>query len=323
MTRERHSSVGSRTNDDTGSDARRATSLAADTAFRRAVFQGYPDRVARRRAPGSQRLLLASGHGAVLGPESGVVGGEFVVAVDVQAGRRGEGAEARVRVASIVDRSWLDPTDSTIDHEIDAGGVVRAIERDRYGALVLAERVRPPDAAAAARLLADAFLARGLGDEDEQLIRRLRFARLEVDARELAVRAAAGCRRLNEVDLARGVDREATRDLERLAPSTLVVPSGRAHRLAYQEDGTVVASVKLQELFGLADTPRVGRRREPVLLALLAPNGRPIQMTRDLHSFWTNTYPEVRRELRGRYPKHPWPEDPWSAAPTARTKRRT
>jgi ATP-dependent helicase HrpB len=80
--------------------------------------------------------------------------------------------------------------------------------------------------------------------------------------------------------------------------------------------------VKLQELFGLADTPRIGARREPVLLHLLAPNGRPVQMTRDLKSFWTRTYPEVRRELRGRYPKHPRPDDPRTAVPTARTTRR-
>ena len=73
---------------------------------------------------------------------------------------------------------------------------------------------------------------------------------------------------------------------------------------------------------GLADTPRVGDRQEPVLLHLLAPNGRPVQMTRDLKSFWTRTYPEVRRELRGRYPKHPWPDDPWAAVPTARTTKR-
>ena len=94
-------------------------------------------------------------------------------------------------------------------------------------------------------------------------------------------------------------------------------------RLEYNEDGTVSASVKLQEVFGLAETPRIGPRREPVLLALTAPNGRPVQLTRDLRSFWDRTYPEVRKELRGRYPRHPWPEDPWSAQPTARAKKRS
>ena len=100
------------------------------------------------------------------------------------------------------------------------------------------------------------------------------------------------------------------------------MPSGRRHPLAYHEDGSVSASVKLQELFGLAETPRVGRQREAVVLSLLAPNGRPVQVTRDLRSFWDRTYPEVRKELRGRYPRHPWPDDPWTAPPTARTTRR-
>ena len=76
--------------------------------------------------------------------------------------------------------------------------------------------------------------------------------------------------------------------------------------------------MKLQELFGVADTPVIGTRREPVLLLLLAPNGRPVQTTRDLRSFWERTYPEVRKQLRGRYPKHAWPEDPWAASPAKR-----
>jgi ATP-dependent helicase HrpB len=126
-----------------------------------------------------------------------------------------------------------------------------------------------------------------------------------------------------DVDLANGIGPEARRALESQAPERLHVPSGRTVRLEYQEDGTVQAPVKLQELFGLAETPRIGRHRDPVLLLLLAPNGRPVQTTRDLKSFWARTYPEVRKELRGRYPRHPWPEDPWSARPTARTKKRT
>ena len=80
--------------------------------------------------------------------------------------------------------------------------------------------------------------------------------------------------------------------------------------------------MKLQELFGLAETPRLGPLQQPLVLELLAPNGRPVQTTTDLRSFWARTYPEVRKELRGRYPKHPWPEDPWTAAPTHRTTRR-
>jgi ATP-dependent helicase HrpB len=80
--------------------------------------------------------------------------------------------------------------------------------------------------------------------------------------------------------------------------------------------------VKLQELFGLGESPRLGPRQEPITFALLSPGGRPVQTTRDLRSFWENTYPQVRKELRGRYPKHPWPDDPWTATPTHRTTRR-
>jgi ATP-dependent helicase HrpB len=105
-------------------------------------------------------------------------------------------------------------------------------------------------------------------------------------------------------------------------PATITLPSGRSAKLDYRDDGSVVAAVKLQELFGLAETPRIGPRQTPITFELLAPNGRPVQVTRDLRSFWDNVYPLVRKELRARYPKHPWPEDPWKATPTHRTKRK-
>ena len=187
---------------------------------------------------------------------------------------------------------------------------------------MLVERQAPADPDEVARLLVDAYLATPLSDASEQLLRRSRFAGLDVDVRVLAERAARGIRSLGDLDIERGFTEDEGRRLDRMAPPTIGVPSGREVRLDYQADGSVSAAVKLQELFGLADTPRVGPRREPVLLALLAPNGRPVQMTRDLRSFWERTYPEVRKELRGRYPKHPWPEDPWTATPTARTTRR-
>jgi HrpA-like RNA helicase len=103
-------------------------------------------------------------------------------------------------------------------------------------------------------------------------------------------------------------------------PATLPLPSGRSAKLDYRDDGSIVASVKLQELFGLADTPRIGTT--PVTFELLSPAGRPVQVTRDLRSFWNGAYQEVRKELRARYPRHPWPEDPWTAPPTHRVKRR-
>ena len=111
--------------------------------------------------------------------------------------------------------------------------------------------------------------------------------------------------------------------LEQAAPTHLQVPSGSRKKLAYSTDAEPpVLAVKLQELFGLADTPTVADGRVAVMLHLLSPAQRPIQVTRDLNSFWTNTYAEVKKELKGRYPKHPWPDDPWSAQATARVKRK-
>jgi ATP-dependent helicase HrpB len=320
--------------------ARRLTDLARSatdgetpagaTSFLRAIFTGYPDRVARRRAPGSPRFLLASGHGAVLGRESGVHDAEFIVAVDVQAGRRGEAAAATIRMASAIEPAWLAEDgrgtrglrEVQVDHYVDTGtGRVRAVERELYGAIVTAERPVVVDPEVAARLLADAYRARGWSEDDTQLLRRLRFAELEVDLDTLLAAAAAGRRTIDEIDLARSLG-GGGRDLDRLAPATLTVPSGRTTRLQYQEDGAVIASVKLQELFGLAESPRLGPHGQPVVFELLAPNGRPVQTTRDLRSFWDTTYQEVRKELRARYPRHPWPEDPWTAKPTGRTKPR-
>jgi len=134
--------------------------------------------------------------------------------------------------------------------------------------------------------------------------------------------AARGQRSVADVWLDRTLPPDVLRALDRDAPEALQLPSGRSTPLDYNDDGSVGASAKLQELFGLGETPRVGPRREPVVFSLLAPNGRPVQVTRDLKSFWNRTYPEVRRELRGRYPKHPWPDDPWKAPPTARATTR-
>jgi ATP-dependent helicase HrpB len=107
-----------------------------------------------------------------------------------------------------------------------------------------------------------------------------------------------------------------------LAPERLEVPSGSRVRLDYAAGDAPVLAVKLQELFGLADTPRIAGGRVPVLIHLLSPAGRPLAVTRDLRSFWDQVYPEVRREMRGRYPKHPWPDDPWTTPATRRTKGR-
>ena len=290
-----------------------------ESGFLRAVLAAWPDRVARRRQPGSDRLLLASGQGARQARESGVRD-EFLVAVDVDGGAA---QGALVRLASGVDREWLEADRVETTHAFDAGaGAVRATRREMRGAVVLAERVVAADPTAAEPLLVAALEERGLGEENVVTQRRVAFAGLAVDVANLLRCACAGRTTLPDgVDLLAALPHAVRRDLDRLAPATLEVPSGRRVTLEYRDDGSVVASVKLQELFGLADGPRLGPARRSVVFALLAPNGRPVQMTADLASFWRTTYPEVRKELRGRYPRHPWPEDPWTAPPTARTKK--
>ena len=293
-----------------------------EARLRRALFAGFADRLARRRAPGSDRLVLASGHGAALGRESGVREGEFLVALDVTAATRDGVAEARVRMASAVDPDWITPTAVVVEHRLDAAsGRVKAFEMARVDAFVLSERPVAVQPAAGALLLAEAWLAATPRDDDAAVLRRLRFAGLDIDLPALVQQAALTATTVQTIDLAAHLPYDVRARLDQLAPASLPVPSGRAAPLTYAADGTVVASVKLQELFGLAETPTLGPRRVPVTFSLLAPNGRPVQTTRDLRSFWQGAYQEVRRELRGRYPKHPWPEDPWTAVPTHRTTR--
>jgi ATP-dependent helicase HrpB len=289
----------------------------------RAMFSGYPDRLARRREPGSARLLLANGQGAALARESAVRQAEFLVALEVHGvSRAAAAAEALVRSASAVRREWIVPTRIESEHWLDETGTVRAAERAIYDALPIGERGVPADPDRAAELVAAELLRRPLGERNEQLARRLRFAGIEVDLAGGLRAAAAGKRSLFEWSLAELLPADARRRLEREAPAELTLPSGRRARLEYREDGSVFAAVKLQELFGLGESPRLGARRETVTFSLLAPNGRPVQTTRDLRSFWNGAYQEVRKELRGRYPKHPWPEDPWTAPATHRTTRR-
>ena len=220
----------------------------------------------------------SSGHGAVLAAESGVRDGEFLVAIDVQAGRRGEGAEAKIRMASLVEREWLVPSHTETVHEFDReSGRVRAFRRESYGALVLAEHRShsiperlPPSCA---RLMP----TRGWSDADEQLARRLRFAAMALEMPALLERATAGRTGWTDIDLAAHLTWEERQRVDRDAPLRLAVPSGRSHAIDYHADGTVVG------IRQAAGALRVGRdaARRPAAGAspplLLAPNGRPVQ----------------------------------------------
>lgn len=292
-----------------------------NTELQRALLAGYPDRVARRRQ--DDRYTLSTGHGAVLGRDAHTRGAEWLVALDVTAGRATATTEAVIRMAAPIDSAWLEPTASELRHEFDReSGTVKAVEIDWYDEVPLKEHPVAPAPVERARILAAEWLSRPHDDTSSRMLRRLAFAGIDAQVADLVSVAAATASRLADVKLSQEALPWETREaLARLAPEQLTVPSGRQMTIEYGDDGTATVSVKLQELFGLAETPRLGRAHTPVTFELLAPNGRAVQTTRDLRSFWERTYPEVRKELRGRYPKHPWPDDPWSATPTHKTKR--
>jgi ATP-dependent helicase HrpB len=276
-----------------------------DAALRRALLAGYPDRVAQRREPKSPRLLLSSGTGATLAREIDDGNGEFLVILAITGDL--------VRDARVVEREWLLPTHRDLVHSLD-GSRVRAVERAWYGAILLHEQNIAPQPAEAERILA------ANAKPDPLLVRRVAFAELDVDWTALIESAVAGKRSLQDVQIE--LPFPLRRKLDELAPITIPLPSGRSAKLDYRHDGSIVASAKLQELFGLAESPRIGPCRTPITFALLSPSGRPVQITQDLRGFWNGAYQQVRKELRGRYAKHPWPEDPWTAPATHRAKRR-
>ena len=130
--------------------------------------------------------------------------------------------------------------------------------------------------------------------------------------------------RMDLIPLLEGhLDRHQARELREGAPESLSLPRGPRVRLFYEAGRPPVLAARLQELFGWTETPRVARGRIPVLLHILGPNGRPVQVTDDLHSFWTTTYFQVRKDLRGRYPKHSWPDEPLEAQPIGPNRRKT
>ena len=317
-----------------------------DEALLRALLSAFPDRVARRRQSGSRRGVMVGGRGVKLAPSSGVTESELFVCIDVDAGR----TEILVRQASAVQRDWLPPhklstaLEVAFDPETER---VTARRRLRYEDLVLEEvAVGLPEGEETARVLAGAAAAqleRVLPPDDAPAglyLLRLRCLRqwlpdLQLPAfdgeelRELLTYLCHGCRSFEE--LRRGPWLEAVQGrlthtqrqaVEREAPERLAVPSGSRIALRYETGRPPVLAVRIQEVFGLRDTPRVAGGRVRVLLHLLAPNYRPQQVTDDLASFWANTYPQVRKELRARYPRHAWPEDPLSAAPESRPRRR-
>ena len=323
------------------------------------VALAFPDRVARRvPGEGPAQYLLTSGTRAGLPAGSPLSGHEWLGVAEVSRaqGRDAAGTGAVIRSAAPLTADTAEAAarhllSETLQARFSQGRVSARRER-RLGAIVLSSTpVRPPadeGRAAVARALASEGLATiGWSTAADGLRRRLALLHRELGgpwpdvsepallarlddwlAPELA--ALAGGASTGGIDLAGPLSRllpwpEAAR-LGELVPESLTVPSGSRIRIDYPDaadtTGRPVVAVKLQECFGWAETPRLAEGRVPVLFHLLSPARRPLAVTDDLASFWSGPYAQVRAEMRGRYPRHPWPEDPWTAPPTARTKTR-
>jgi len=319
-----------------------------DQSLKRVLLAAYPDRVARRRTADSRRAKMVGGRGVRLGDESAVDEAEFFVCAEIE--EKGT-SEALVRLASAVDPAWLTPTlqstSTEVEFDSDRQRMV-AWRRTRFADLVISESqtALPADVDVSA-LLAAELASRGvqnwkMDEESQQYIARLACLRqwmpeLELPdlgtdpLLELLPELCVGCTSVEEVQrssILQAVKRQLSHDqqraIQREAPAKLTVPSGSQISLQYELGHPPVLAVRIQELFGMPETPRIAGGRVQVLLHLLGPNYRPQQVTTDLASFWNTTYAEVRKELRRRYPKHAWPEDPRAATPERRgNSRRT
>jgi ATP-dependent helicase HrpB len=314
----------------------------------------YPDRVAQRQAGSDRRYLLANGRGASFAQEDPLAREPYLAVAHLD--DSSQWPSILLAAPLVLDELLLHEPNliGTSDVVVwdAASETVLARRRRQFGELMLEDRPLPdPNPAQITAALLSGIRCAGLSclpwtKELRQWQARVLFARRtdQEPARWPNVSDQAlldtletwlgpfiqGIRNLHQV---RGLNLTETlqsllswaqrKELDRLAPSHLMVPSGSQIRLDYEAGERPVLAVKLQEMFGCRETPLVGGGTVPVMVHLLSPAGRPVQVTQDLASFWASTYQEVKKELRGRYPKHPWPDDPFNAEPTRRTKRFT
>lgn len=325
-----------------------------EIALRKALLAAYGDRVAKRRKPGSKELVLSSGGTAVQGDESEVHEAGFVVVLDVAQGmqqRVGSAAQAvTATVVSAIEPEWLlelFPERIRDDKQVvfvAAKERVEVVERLLYDAIVLDETQKRgnPDDPDVARALAQAALAKGLGafsDDPERVERFLERARFvasldpsfpsfEGETMERVMtevcRGRTSFAELRDGSLAYALEAvltaEQRRRLNEWAPDGFELPSGKRARITYPPGQAPWAESRLQDCFGWAKTPIVGGGRVALLLHLLAPNKRAVQVTTDLAGFWQRTYPTIKKELARKYPRHAWPDDPTIPAPPMRPR---
>ena len=314
----------------------------------------FPDRIAQRRpgsdSSGTARYLLSNGRGAVLEHASTLGSAAYLVAIDLD---DAEAAAARIRLAAPVTLLDLQRVLATqLREQLQSGfdereQSVSARRQQRLGALVLGEKMVVLAADEARQALVQALRERGLGalpwdEASRALLARLRFAATGAgptlppfDEQALLsgledwlgeqlqgiTRLSQMTRvRLSDALLAR-LDYRQQRQLDERAPTHWQAPTGTRVRIDYEDESAPCVEVRLQEVFGLADTPRIAGGTVPVTFKLLSPARRPVQITRDLAGFWRGSYAEVRKELRGRYPRHYWPDDPLQAEPQRGPRR--
>ncbi|MFO7605571.1 MAG: ATP-dependent helicase HrpB [Desulfurivibrionaceae bacterium] len=312
------------------------------------LAHAYPDRIGRKKTTG--RYLLASGRGALL-PDGDPLGrAELLVAASLDAGK----TEGRIFLAAPLtmaelksEHSQLIRTGKRVYWDEEQQRVI-AVEEERLGGLVLDRKIWPdPDPEEVRRCLLEKIRRTGMNSlpwqkKSRELQARLRSLHFwepdrwpemsdetlleDLSWLEPYLAGATGLSDLKKLDLGEILlahfSWHQKQELERLAPSHLEVPSGVRIKLHYRPGEAPVLPVRIQEMFGCLATPTVADGRVAVLIHLLSPARRPIQITADLAGFWRTTYPEVKKELAGRYPKHYWPEDPLAAEPTSRAKRR-
>ena len=306
----------------------------------------YPDRIGLRRPGEAPRWLLSGGRGAAMEPGGPLSGARLIVATDLD----GAGAEARIRQAAALDEGDLRTLFAALIRREDRvdwsprEGRVTARRQDRLGALVLSDAPLPdPDPAALARAALDGLRAEGLPWAPAAA--RLRARAAEARAAGLALpamdddslmaaagdwllphlaglRSRADLRALDLTEPLRAhLGHAACAELDRLYPARFVTPLGRALPIDYDAE-TPGIEARVQEFFGTTQHPVVGPDRRPLRITLLSPGGKPVAVTTDLPGFWRTGWADVRRDMRGRYPRHPWPEDPAAADPTLRAKPR-
>ncbi len=317
-----------------------------DEALGRGLLAAFPDRLARLREPGSRRALLVGGRGVKLADQSAVTGEELFLAIDVEAST----GEATVRLAAGVEREWLprellsEETSLSFD-EMQERVISQKILRwddlvleSRQAAYPAAEQVAEILATAAAVHWEQAYPA-----DNENLIQFVTRVRClnewipdlglpvldEAALRRLLPELCLGCKSFPDLRRAPWLPAvkslftyQQLQQIERAAPERIGVPSGSLIAIQYEVGQPPILAVRIQEVFGLMETPRIAGGRVPLLMHLLAPNMRVAQVTADLKSFWANTYSMVRKDLRNRYPKHSWPESPYEALPQKRPPRR-